>query len=651
MIARGSRLGDHACEIIEYLKDPVQEFCEGLMRYRSFTVRNFKGIAEAKIELAQGEQSIPVTLIGLNESGKTTLLEAIYSFNPDMSSKILFSSDHSIVPDETARIPINRLSNFTGVISVEAAIDLSKDDKDAVAVALEEKGWKLERSTLPDQITVAREMEYQNSTLKRTEKIWDIPFQSSKGRGKFRDSTREQALVAIEALEDLLPSIDYFPTSVFNFPPRIYLNRTPTDGLNNFYRRIFQDILDAQGEGLNIKTHILDRIAPATAIAAFSEMIATFYGSSERGKVQHVIDKASHTVSTTIVARWNSLFKHSSINREIIVDYGIEPGEGANAEPRVFVEFKIKDGSERYNISSRSLGFRWFFCFLLFTQFRTKRRGSSGTLFLFDEPASNLHAAAQEELLVSFQSIASQPNELIYSTHSHHLVNPIWLEQAYIVVNESNDYEADVTGLQISQAGNVRPVPYRQFVNRHPDRTSYFQPVLDRLEVRPQSMELNQDCVLLEGKSDFAVLSYFSKRLGHAVPLLPAFGATTMGALVALLRGWGRKFVVLLDGDSEGRDAFATYKKDYSLQGQEIALLPDVLSGATEIEKLLSATDRVNLAALLGVTKLTKKNINNMFQEAAAAGAELPLEQQTLDKVEALLNELQSRLRAGAAAS
>lgn len=62
------------------------------MHYKHFRFKNFKGIDEMTLELA-GDVT---TLIGPNESGKTTILEAIFCFsygaedlevnNPEMAS-------------------------------------------------------------------------------------------------------------------------------------------------------------------------------------------------------------------------------------------------------------------------------------------------------------------------------------------------------------------------------------------------------------------------------------------------------------------------------------------------------------------------------------------------------------------------------------
>jgi recombinational DNA repair ATPase RecF len=53
------------------------------MKITDFQIQNFKGIKNAKLKL--GKQTAPIhTLVGLNESGKTTILEAINAFRPDL---------------------------------------------------------------------------------------------------------------------------------------------------------------------------------------------------------------------------------------------------------------------------------------------------------------------------------------------------------------------------------------------------------------------------------------------------------------------------------------------------------------------------------------------------------------------------------------
>jgi AAA15 family ATPase/GTPase len=51
------------------------------VRHTAFVVKNFKGINSIQLDLNDKPRSRIVTLVALNESGKTTILEALNFFN------------------------------------------------------------------------------------------------------------------------------------------------------------------------------------------------------------------------------------------------------------------------------------------------------------------------------------------------------------------------------------------------------------------------------------------------------------------------------------------------------------------------------------------------------------------------------------------
>ncbi len=51
------------------------------MRYTKFTIKKFKGIEELELDLTKYPVGKIFPLVGLNESGKTTILEAIIFFS------------------------------------------------------------------------------------------------------------------------------------------------------------------------------------------------------------------------------------------------------------------------------------------------------------------------------------------------------------------------------------------------------------------------------------------------------------------------------------------------------------------------------------------------------------------------------------------
>lgn len=50
------------------------------MKHTFFEIQNFKGIEHLRLELTTKPQNNVFTLVGLNESGKTTILEALNFF-------------------------------------------------------------------------------------------------------------------------------------------------------------------------------------------------------------------------------------------------------------------------------------------------------------------------------------------------------------------------------------------------------------------------------------------------------------------------------------------------------------------------------------------------------------------------------------------
>ncbi|GFZ86148.1 hypothetical protein RLOatenuis_6330 [Rickettsiales bacterium] len=77
--------------------------------------------------------------VGLNKSGKTTVLEAIDSFSPDQAtSKLVGGEDESGVPFKERALR-HLISNSNGDISVTATARLEDGEKEKIIKALKAK--------------------------------------------------------------------------------------------------------------------------------------------------------------------------------------------------------------------------------------------------------------------------------------------------------------------------------------------------------------------------------------------------------------------------------------------------------------------------------------------------------------------------------
>ena len=75
------------------------------MRYQSFRIQNFKGIKDTTVSLQTIGGAAVFALVGLNESGKTTVLEAIHSFAPDRATSELLGGAEGMGVPYNDRVP------------------------------------------------------------------------------------------------------------------------------------------------------------------------------------------------------------------------------------------------------------------------------------------------------------------------------------------------------------------------------------------------------------------------------------------------------------------------------------------------------------------------------------------------------------------
>lgn len=632
------------------------------MRYKSFRIRNFKGIKDTTVELRNHAGASVFAFVGLNESGKTTILEAIHSFSPDQATSELLGGDKATGLPFRDRVPRHLLSEFTGEISVDATVLIDSDEKAAIAKALKDDASLIvDAHAIPDEVVLKRYQVFKDGDYVEHYLSLATPILiKSPGQRKDRSPEGTKELTALrDVFYHRTPDIAYFPTFIFDFPESFFLTRRG-DEVDRFYRRVFQDILDYDGRGHTIEKDITRRLRREEMKTPWEAFWSTWNKHDDRDKIQHVMDRAGAAVTRLVFGRWNKIFGEDTKGKEITLNFDVVEGEKEGPggqviktnEHDVLASFQIRDGTRRFNINDRSLGFRWFFSFMLFTQFRVSRsQPLRPLLFLFDEPASNLHAAAQQKLIESFPAIASDQHVLAYSTHSHYLIEPKWLEQTFIVSNNADDPSTSVVDSTTldDESLDIKVQTYRQFVNDNPGKTSYFQPILDRLQVVPSKFDIDRPSIVLEGKSDYYIIRYAQVLHNkEQLALLPGLGAGTLGALAALSTGWNLNFVFLLDSDAKGREEKERYTIDYGIAPERVTTIGDLVAGTKEIENLLDgAAVKFIKDDLKLPSKPSKNQIRRFFQERLASNNVTELSPIFKSQTESLLLALQQKLDEG----
>lgn len=612
------------------------------MYYTSFEIKNFKGIENIKFDLNTSPKSNIYTLVGLNESGKTSILEAIYSFKDNKEESGLdFLKDNKFSSQNfTDNIPISEMDNFNNEIQISVGLTLEPEDEEKVKQFVKKN---LDREIISDikNITITQTQNFKASTYQNTDYKWGLDImvksKTSKKPIPLDPNQNKKGFAEIEEfVKTLIPSILYFPDFLFNFPKRLYLEIPPQFEQKkfNYYKQLIQDILDSLENKTNIQEHLIDR--------------AKSDDESQKRAFDSLILKMGRQITKEVFTTWNKIFHNPSDNRKITIKEGFDNIDG---EKYLYLELFLEESDSLYYINQRSLGFRWFFVFLLFTQFRALRKNApKNILLLLDEPASNLHSTAQSHLLNSLEKITKN-STIIYTTHSHHMINPNWLEGTYIVKNEGIDYDMGVNDYS-TQKTNIKIQKYRNFVTKNPSQTNYFKPILDVLDYVPSKLENVQNAVILEGKNDFYTLSYLKNiilEIKNEFNFIPGTSSSNLGTLISLYIGWGKEFIILLDSDEEGIKQKERYKTDFGqIVETRIFTLEDINSlwKNYTMENLFSSSDQINFQKRFfkESTEYVKENFNRSIQEALIKKTKYTFSKPTLENFKQIIRFIEEKL-------
>ncbi len=604
------------------------------MKFTYFEIENFRGIQNTRLDLAAIPNSHIYTLVGLNESGKSTILEAINYFTYKNETLDSLELPGYSIEDVHSLIPIGCRSNFNKETKMTFSLELDKEDEEKISNYMKAAhGFSLTEKI--GRINVERIVGFKDSRydIKLRKNLWTISFHGLKKGARKKTSlfaSDDIWQLTVKFIQTIMPSVLYFPNFLFEFPDKIYLeDGDKKSQKSEFYRLVIQDILDATNNDLHLTKHILDR-AKSTDV-------------NDKRSLDVLLLEMGRNVTDVVFGAWNKIFHQNTGHKKIRINCLCDDKQ------KHYLEFKLEDTDGYFLINERSIGFRWFFVFLLLTQYRGFRKESpNNVLFLFDEPASNLHPSAQTQLLKTFETL-SKKCRIIYTTHSHHLINPEWLESAFVVKNEGLEYGNSDLNYSANKT-NVTVMRYREFAVHHPDQTDYYRPILDVLDYVPSNFDNIPDVIMVEGKNDFYVISYMRFILKHnELHLLPGTSSSNLETPIRLYTAWGREFLALLDSDKEGEIQKKRYRVLFeAMHENRIFSLLDVDASwkKFEMEQLISDEDKNKIQRLVYPVEenYNKKHFNRAIQELLLKKATIILADETINNFTKLFTFLKTKL-------
>ncbi len=249
---------------------------------------------------------------------------------------------------------------------------------------------------------------------------------------------------------------------------------------------------------------------------------------TQTDKTTKILSEASEVLTKALNDKWNQgknlkwKLTHSGTNGDHILIQISDPSiESRFTRP-----------------SLRSSGFQTFFILSMIISARTKQNQANAYIYLFDEPGTYLHPAAQLDLQRSFEAIADNA-QIVYTTHSLFLVNKNYPERNRVISKHKE-------GTKIDQK------PFQK----------NWKAVRDSLGIlMSNNFMIAEKTLLVEGPSDIIYLYNIIKRLKQKglvdidlndLSIVDAGDSRNYAAMAKLMLLEGRSVVALLDGNGSG---------------------------------------------------------------------------------------------------
>jgi predicted ATP-dependent endonuclease of OLD family len=531
------------------------------MKYKKFIIQNYRAVKKPLEINVERDKLIPI--IGLNESGKTTVLHAIAAFDHyiDNYHDGMHLNDvdnlYEINPPDPKIIAIVQTS-FTDVID---ALNVIKGKAPEATARLLEK-INQDKNSIPSEITITRNLK---------NKQYSLDWEDARG-------SELENLLGTELIR-FLPWLLYFDDFRDKVSDEIEIVETETS------------------EWLDIIERLFKKTNPDYSVKQVVSL--------EPRKRKALLSEVENELNKTLTSQWQNFQLDNSDALTIKIDYTTK---NVSDSVRNYLRFEVVEqdlqGREKFfYLSNRSKGFYWFFNFVMKLEFNPKSMGEDNqrAIYLLDEPGSYLHAFAQTKLCQKLKDL-SKDNNVIYCTHSHYLLDPGVIPFGNIKIADKTE-----SGVELSSVNSFSG----EIVSKH----SPFQVVMDALHVSPSVFDFSNKLILLvEGIADYYAFEMFKSN--NQVAVFPCTGADSIKYWVSLMLAFKVNFRCLWDNDSNGQASFGDAEEHF---GREVSdkhffLLPKAASHKKRIlQDLFTSEDMKLIREELGLpqnSSFEKKLIN-----------------------------------------
>ncbi len=613
------------------------------MKLTKFRIKNYKSIVDS----GDCYPAEAVTILaGKNESGKSSILEALNDFNVNgkISDKAIRIEDDQTRPEievtfKADRMEINQILEKSKILLKDVipdSIDLTFTKRYPDQYDMDSKF--LDR--LPSDIDADFLQKVKNQIdLLVTEAVEDsfnsagkpfpilladdlIQFRKNFNQWKSEISPHLGAIAQLLGLVTLQKDVDDLESTLQIIPLeegeksvriRFFegaMSLIPNFILFNSFNDIFPNAVPLTDLGMNPWVRDLQKISTLD--------VAIIQGENARQKATHK-QRINAEINDDFQDFWTQ-----DLTR-LVFDFDNKD-----------LFFWIEENGFHYEPEIRSQGRRWHLAFYIKVTARAK--DGANNVILIDEPGLYLHANAQRDILKSIDE-CSKNSQIFFSTHSPYLIEPDKLERVRLVEKQS-----DNQGTKIENK-----------IHRFADAET-LTPILTAI-----GLDLNRGIVsvekisnvIVEGISDYYYLNSFKDILSRdRLNFIHGGSSGNMPKIGMILQGWGCDVMYLYDNDKAFKDAQVNIKKEWiAISKSLLSKIP--VDGA--IEDMFSKTDfrKFFLEDLESdsaiknsdlVKKIDKVLKAKNFRERVASGEKFEFDETTFGNFSKLFDELEEMM-------
>jgi predicted ATP-dependent endonuclease of OLD family len=596
------------------------------MKLKEVTIHKYKSFeSEQKFDL---ENDITI-LVGMNESGKTSALEAIAKtryFQND--KKFKFNATHDYPRKDKKRMEKNgenpkaitciyeidddlkqsiEKEMGKGVLkSTTFSVTTKYDNGSRISISVDTKkfiehktkGLGISSETLNDKL-----LKIKNKTdLEALQKEYSEENKVSgiQSFAKYFENTKSwetdpiggyiyQVLVAPK-----IPKYLYYD-EYYSLPSRISIEKLNENSLdNNEYKtaKALFELADINTDDILASDSFEDFIAELEATEAIiSDELFKYWQTNKNLNITFQIDKVEGEEERIVRDNRGNT---STVSDAKIIEH--------------VLDIRVKNKGVSLPLKNRSKGFNWFFSFLVWFK-KIQEDQNSNYILLLDEPGLNLHASAQADLLRFLEDL-SQNYQIVYTTHSPFMISSGKLQRIRTILETDK-------GSVISDSVQ----------EKDPNTLFPLQAALG-YDIA-QNLFISKKNLLVEGVSDLVILTAMSgileaeKREGlrNDITIVPTGGLEKVATFISLLRSSQLEIVCLLDSytDPSGKAKMENLIADKIIQKNKIHFFDEFLEthDKADLEDLFVKQDYLNLfnSAFNEYTEIKFSNLNQNIKQ------------------------------------